>query len=63
MSLSNIQAAVIAAVTQIVALIVAFGVVNSQTAGVLIAACVSVVNAGFLVANSIENHGKTTAGK
>jgi hypothetical protein len=56
--MATVQAAVIAAVTQAIALLVAFAVINSTQAGVIVATTVAVVNAAFLIANAIENHGK-----
>lgn len=55
MSLSNIQAAIIAAVAQIVALLVSFAVVNSTEAGVIISSSTAVVNAAFLIATALHS--------
>jgi hypothetical protein len=57
----TVQAAVVAAITQAIALLVAFAVINSTQAGVIVATTVAVVNAAFLIANAIENHGKAPA--
>lgn len=59
--MQTIQAAIVAAITQAVALVVAFGVINNTTAGVIISASAAVVNAAFVVGQAIENHGKSTA--
>ena len=59
--MQTIQAAVIAAVTQIIAVIVGFGVINNTAAGTVVTAATAVVNLGFLLAGSIESHGKVTA--
>lgn len=56
MTLSNVQSAVIAAVSQIVGVIVAFGIIDSNSAGIVITASISVVNAAFLVASAIHAH-------
>lgn len=48
------QSAIIAAVTQIVALVVSFGVINSIEAGAIISASSAVVNAAFLIAAAIH---------
>lgn len=53
---SPIPAAIIAAVTQIVALVVAFGVIDNTTAGIVISAATATVNAAFLIANAMHAH-------
>lgn len=58
MSLSTIQAAVIAAVTQVVALLVGFAWITNTEAGAIISCATAVVNAAFVIAVAIENHGK-----
>jgi hypothetical protein len=57
--MTNIQAAVTAAITQIVALVVAFGVVTNTEAGVIIAASTAVVNAAVVIGAAIEGYAKT----
>jgi hypothetical protein len=61
MNLSTIQTAVIAAVSQILSLVVAFGVMDSVTEGIVVSATTALVNAAFVVANAVENHGKPAA--
>ena len=58
--MQTVQSAVIAAVGQIVALIVAFGVMNNTLAGAVVSASTALVGAGFVVAQAIENHGKAS---
>ena len=59
--MENIQAAIVAAITQAVALIVAFGVINNTTAGVIISCASAVVNAAFVIGNALEQHAKIQA--
>lgn len=54
MNISSIQAAVIALVNQIVALVVGFGIIDNARAGAVIAASVAAVNVAFLIAQSIH---------
>lgn len=50
------QAMILAIIHQIGAIVVAFGIIDNQTAGVVITASVGVVNAAFLIANAIHAH-------
>lgn len=59
--MSNIKAVVIAAVSQVIVLAVAFGVIDNTTAQALTAAAGSLVNAAFVIGAAIESHGKTVA--
>jgi hypothetical protein len=59
MNLSTFQAAIIAAISQIAALLVSFAIINSTEAGVITSASMAIVNAAFVVGNAIENHGKS----
>lgn len=61
MSLSTVQSAIIAALTQAVALVVAFGVINNTTAGVVISCATAVVNAAFVVGTALVEHAKIGA--
>jgi hypothetical protein len=51
---SSLQAAIIAAVTQIVALVVGFGLLKSTEQGVVVNAATSIVVVAFLIANSVH---------
>lgn len=53
-TLSITQSAIIAAVTQIVALVVGFGIVDSTVAGEIVAASTAVVNAAFILGNALH---------
>lgn len=51
---SSVTAAVIAALSQILALIVGFGIINSTQEGVIIGVTTAAVNAGALIAHAIH---------
>ncbi len=57
MPVSSLQAAIIAAIASIVALVVGFGIIDESTAGQITAAAGTLVALGFLIANSIIHHG------
>ncbi len=57
MPVSSLQAAIIAAIASIVALVVGFGIIDESTAGQITAAAGTLVGLGFLIANSIIHHG------
>lgn len=62
--LTTLQAAVLAAISQILSLFVAFGIMSSTTEGIVVSATAALVNAAFVIAQAIENHGKAApAGK
>lgn len=66
MTPTSLQAAIITAVSQIVALIVGFGILSSTTEGVVINAAAALVNVAFLIANGLHaqaNATKAAAGK
>jgi len=51
---SSVVAAVIAAVSQILALVVGFGIINSTQEGAIIALTTAAVNAGALIAHAVH---------
>lgn len=63
MTPSSLQAAIISAATQIVALVVGFGVLSSTTEGVVINAATALVNVAFLIANGLHAQANAKAGK
>lgn len=50
------QALIVAIIHQLGAIVVGFGIIDNQTAGVVIAAAVAAVNVGYLIANGIHAH-------
>ncbi len=54
--ISSLQAAIGAAVTQIVALVVGFGVIDSSLEGIVINSAIAAINVGFLIANALHTH-------
>lgn len=61
MPVSSIQAAVIAAVTAIIGLLVGFALLDEKTAGELVAAASTLIATAFVIANAIIHHGVTTS--
>lgn len=55
MNPTSLQAAIIAAVTQVLALVVSFGVLSDTTQAVVISAVTALINAAFLVAHALHN--------
>lgn len=53
--LSISQASVLATISQIIAFVAGFGVINSTQTGIIIAMATAAVNAAFLIANSIHH--------
>lgn len=59
--MQTVQAALTALVSQVVTLVVAFGIINNNTAGAVASCVMAAINTGFVIAVSIENHGKAVA--
>lgn len=53
-----LTAAIVAIVTQIVALIVGFGIIDNQLAGEILALTVAAINVGALIYAAVVNHSK-----
>ena len=63
---NSLQAGIITAVTQMIALVVGFGVLNSTVEGVVVSAATALVNVAFLIANGLHAQAaatKAAAGK
>jgi hypothetical protein len=54
---TTVQAAIIAAATQIVSLLVSFAILSSAKQGIVISATTALVNAAFIIGQAVENHG------
>jgi len=55
---TTVQAAIIAAATQIVSLLVSFAILSSAKQGIVISATTALVNAAFIIGQAVENHGR-----
>lgn len=49
------QASIVTFVTQLASFVAGFGVINSTEVGVIVSAATAIVNAAFLVANSVHH--------
>lgn len=61
MPVSALQSAVLAILTEVVGLLVAFAVIDNNTATIVVSSATQVVAAAFVIANAIIHHGVTTA--
>ncbi|HTZ63483.1 MAG TPA: hypothetical protein VMB51_05210 [Solirubrobacteraceae bacterium] len=57
-----LPAAILAIVTAVVSIVVGFGVLNNEVAGIIVSAAGTLIPAVFVVVNSLENTAKIKAG-
>lgn len=62
MPFSALQATIITAISEVITIIVGFGIIGESTAGQITTAAGTLVTLGFLIANAIIHHGESQQG-